>query len=97
MGAEQRPKSESRKVFLLGNCAIAANRDSGNAIGIKGCPPPILDTVMSITLKCLPPARVARILASRTIKNLGMKLGVYDESFPAYGAHTPPEFDRSHF
>ncbi len=97
LGGEARPKKESKKVFLLGNCAITANRDLENAIKIKGCPPPILDTVTSIVLKSLPKQRVAKVLLFRTIKNIGMKLGIYDEVFPAFGIYKPPEFDRSHF
>jgi len=31
------------------------------------------------------------------IKNIGMKLGIYDEAFPAFGVYKPPEFDRKHF
>ena len=96
-GEKARPKKESKKVFLLGNCAIAANKDLKDGIQIKGCPPPILDTVMSIVLKSLPKKRVAKILMSRMVKNIGMKLGIYDEAFPAFGVYKPPEFDRSHF
>jgi hypothetical protein len=52
---------------------------------------------MAIVLKSLPLKRVAKILMSRTIKNIGMKLGIYDEAFPAFGTYKPPEFDRNHF
>jgi uncharacterized protein (DUF362 family) len=97
MGEKARAKKESKKVFLLGNCAIAANKDFKDGIKIKGCPPPILDTVMSIVLKSLPKKRAAKILMSRMIKNIGIKLGIYDEAFPAFGVYKPPEFDRSHF
>jgi len=97
MGEKQKPKEESKKVFLLGNCAIAANKDLKDGIKIKGCPPPILDTVMSIVLKSLPPMRVAKILMSRMIKNMGIKMGIYNEAFPIFGTYKPPEFDRNHF
>jgi hypothetical protein len=97
MGSEVRAKKESKKIFLLGNCAIAANKDLKDGIKIKGCPPPIIDTVMSIVLRSLPKKRVAKILMSRMIKNIGIKLGIYDEAFPAFGVYKPPEFDRSHF
>lgn len=97
MGSEVRAKKESKKIFLLGNCAIAANKDLKDGIKIKGCPPPILNTVMSIVLKSLPPKRVAKILMSRMIKNIGIKIGIYDEAFPAFGVYNPPEFDRNHF
>lgn len=97
LGGKARAKKESKKVFLLGNCAIAANKDLKDGIRIKGCPPPILDTVMTIVLKSLPPKRIAKILMSRMVKNIGMKMGIYDEAFPAFGVYKPPEFDRSHF
>jgi len=97
MGGKAKAKKESKKVFLLGDCAIAANKDFKNGIKIKGCPPPIIDTVMSIVLKSLPKKRVAKILMSRMVKNMGMKLGIYDEAFPTFGAYKPPEFDRGHF
>jgi uncharacterized protein (DUF362 family) len=97
MGERSRPKKESKKVFLLGNCAIAANKEFKDGIKIKGCPPPILDTVTSIVVKSLPKTRVATILMSRLVKNIGIKMGIYDEAFPAFGVHKPPEFDRSHF
>jgi uncharacterized protein (DUF362 family) len=97
IGGEVRAKGESRKVFLLGDCAVSANKDLKNAVRIKGCPPPILDSVTSIVLKGFPPRRAARILMSRMVKNIGIKLGVYDEAFPAFGICDPPEFDRSHF
>ncbi len=97
IGEKDRPKKESKKVFLLGNCAIAANKDFKDGIKIKGCPPPVLDTVMSIVFKNLPKKRVAKILMSRMIKNIGIKLGIYDEAFPAFGVYKPPEFDRNHF
>jgi hypothetical protein len=97
LGGKTKAKKESKKVFLLGDCAIAVNKDLKDGIKIKGCPPPIIDTVMSIVLKSLPKKRVAKILMSRMIKNIGMKMGIYDEAFPVFGVHKPPEFDRTHF
>ena len=66
-------------------------------VRIKGCLPLILDTVMAVALKCLPPQKAARILILRTFKNIGTKLGVYHEAFPAFGVCEPPEFDKRHF
>jgi hypothetical protein len=51
----------------------------------------------SVALKCLPRGKAARLLLSGTIKNIGQKLGVYAEAFPAFGVCGPPEFDRRHF
>jgi len=97
MGAEVRAKRESRKVFLLGDCAVSANSDLKDAVSIKGCPPPVLDTVMAVALKCLPRQKAAWMLMKRTVKNIAKKLGVYDETFPAFGVCKPPTFDRKHF
>ncbi len=97
IGGGVRAKEESKKVFLLGNCAIANNKDLKDGIKVKGCPPPILNTVVAMVSKTLPPKKLARIMMSRMIKNIGMKLRIYDEAFPAFGVYAPPEFDRSHF
>ncbi|MEW6377449.1 MAG: DUF362 domain-containing protein [Thermodesulfobacteriota bacterium] len=97
VGGEVQAKEESKKVFLLGNCAIAANRDLKEGIEIKGCPPPMFDTVGTLVRKSLPSKMAAKILMSRLIKNIGIKLRIYDETFPAFGAYEPPEFDRNHF
>jgi len=52
---------------------------------------------MAIVLKSLLKKRVAKILMSRMMKNVGIKPGIYDEAFPAFGIYKPPEFDRCHF
>jgi hypothetical protein len=97
MGGEVRAKEESRKVFLLGNCVISNHKDLKDGIKIKGCPPPVLNTVVTLVRKTLPPERSGKILMTRMIKNIGMKLRIYDEAFPAFGVYAPPQFDRNHF
>jgi len=97
MGGGVRAKEESKKVFLLGNCAIANHKDLKDGIKVKGCPPPILNTVVTMVCKTLPPKKLAKIMTFRMIKNIGMKLRIYDEAFPAFGVYAPPEFDRNHF
>jgi uncharacterized protein (DUF362 family) len=97
MGREVRAKTESRKVLLLGDCAVSANKELKDVVKIKGCPAPILDTVMAVALKCLPPQQAAAMLIPRTFKNIGTKLGIYHEAFPAFGDCKLPEFDRKHF
>jgi len=97
MGGEVRAKRESKKVFVLGNCAIANHKDLKGGIKVAGCPPPILNTVVTLVRKTLPPKRSGKILVTRMIKNIGMKLRIYDEAFPAFGVYAPPEFDRNHF
>ena len=44
MGLGPKAKEEPRQVFLLGNCAITANKERKDAIRLKGCPPSIQDT-----------------------------------------------------
>lgn len=97
MGDKVIAKKESKKVFLLGKCAIARNKDRKDGIQIKGCPPSIVGTLKSVALESLPKRRAAKILMSRTIKSIGMKMRIYDETFPVFEAYKPPEFDRSHF
>ena len=97
IGGEVRAKEESKKVFLLGSCAIANHKDLKDGIRIKGCPPPILNTVVTLVRKTLSSKRLAKIMMSRLIKNIGIKLRIYDEAFPAFGVYEPPEFDRNHF
>ena len=95
-GGEVRAKGESQRVFLLGDCAVSANRDLKDAVGIKGCPPPVLDTVMAVALKCLP-RETARNLMTRKAKHDGTKPGIFDNAFPFLGLLEPPAFDRKHF
>ena len=47
--------------------------------------------------KTFPAQKAARILMSRTIKNIGTKLGVYDVAYLVFGVCEPPEFEREHF
>lgn len=96
-GREVRAKTESKKVLLLGDCAVSTNKELKDAVRIMGCPAPILDTVMAVALKCLPPRKAAAILIPRTFKNIVTKLGIYHEAFPAFGSCLPPEFDKKHF
>ncbi len=96
-GREVRAREGSKKVLLLGDCAVSANKGREDAVRIKGCPAPILDTVTAVALKCLPPKKAAAILIPRTFKNIGLKLGLYHEAFPAFGDCKPPEFDKKHF
>ena len=97
MGREVRAKGDSKKVFLLGNCAIATHKDLKQGIKIGGCPPPILNTVVTMVRNTLPPKRFAQIMMSRMIKNIGIKMRIYDEAFPAFGVYALPEFDKKHF
>jgi len=50
-----------------------------------------------MSLKASPKKRATEILMSRMIKNIGIKVGIYDQASSAFGVYKPPEFDRSHF
>ena len=96
-GREVKAKEESEKIFLIGDCAVSANKDLKDAVMLKGCPPTVSDTFMAVVRKSLPQRKAFRIMMPRMLKVIGIKLGVYDEAFPAYGVCKPPEFDRKHF
>jgi len=96
-GREVKAKRDSKKVFLVGDCAVSANKDLKNAVMIKGCPPSVANTVMALVRKGLPQQKAYKILMSRMLKGIGTKIGVYDESFPSFGVCRPPEFDKNHF
>jgi len=97
-GGTVKAKSDSKQVFLLGDCAISANKDLKDAIKLKGCPPSVKDTVMAMIRKSLPPQKARKVLLSRMVKRIGTKLGVYSEAFPILcGVCKPPEFDSKHF
>jgi hypothetical protein len=97
VGAEVRPKEESKKVLLIGNCSIANNKDLQGAIRVKGCPIKISELLMTFAKNALDKRRARRVLLVRLVKNMATKLGIYDEYFPTYGCYEPPEFDKAHF
>jgi uncharacterized protein (DUF362 family) len=97
IGSEVKAKKESKRVFLVGSCAIEANRDLGDAIRIKGCPPKTADTLLTLMNHTIDKGKARRILALRTIKLSLTKLGLYDEDFPLYKHYALPEFDREYF
>jgi len=96
-GSEVKAKKESKKVFLLGSCAIKANRELEDAIRIKGCPPKVADTLLTLMNHTITKWRARRILATRALKLSATKLGIYDEDFPVYPHYALPEFDRKYF
>ena len=97
IGRKVRARKESQKIFLLGDCSIGVNEDRKDAVSIRGCPPPVMDSVLAMVLKTFPRTKAARILATRTAKQIGTRLGIYHEAFPVFGVCRPPEFDRKHF
>jgi uncharacterized protein (DUF362 family) len=97
VGAEVKPKKESKKVFLIGNCPIQANKDLKDAIRVKGCPPKVADTFMALIDHTIDKRRGRKIMMVRFLKTIANKLGIYDEDFPAYKRYESPEFDKDHY
>jgi uncharacterized protein (DUF362 family) len=96
-GGQVRPDKRSRKVFLVGNCSIQANRDFEGAVRIKGCPIGVRDAFYAFTRHTLGGRKTRRLMAIRFLKNLANRAGIYDEDFPLYRRYSPGEFDEGHF
>lgn len=96
-GSEVKPRRGSKKVFLVGNCSIRANKDVEDAITVEGCPPKVRDTLISFMNHTLGKRRARKVLAVRVWKNMAHKLGMYDEDFPIWKRYESPEFDKEHF
>jgi uncharacterized protein (DUF362 family) len=96
-GATAVPTRDAGMVLLLGDCAIRANADLGNAVTVRGCPPSVLDAYVILASKTLGRTRAAAKLARRSLLMLGGRLGVYAEDFPAYPHYDAREFRPEHF
>ena len=97
IGGEVTPRTDSKKVFLMGNCSIRANKELEDAIRVKGCPPKVAAMFMALLNNTLDKQRVRKISLGRLIKHIGNSVRIYDEDFPIYPRYEPPEFDRRHF
>jgi len=96
-GADVIAKEDSEKVILIGDCAIRANKANKNGIRVKGCPPKISDSLITLTNNTLEKKRAKRIIATRIVKGLLNKFGIYNERFPREFSYELPEFDPKHF
>lgn len=96
-GAEVKAKEDSKKIILFGDCAIRANKSNSNAVKVKGCPPKVVDSMIAMVNNTLEKRRARRILASRFLKGLFNKIGLYNEHFPREFSYELPEFDPAHF
>jgi len=96
-GGEVKPKKDSKKVFLLGNCSILANKELKDAFRLKGCPPKAVEMLMTLVKETSDKGRARKILLGRFVKNIAHRLGIYNEDFPTYQHYKAPEFDQRHF
>jgi len=96
-GLESRLERDVQKAFLYGNCAVARNKDLKDAVRVEGCPPTLTRTLLALTWTLLSRPRAARVLLLRATKLIGIRLGVYHETFPGWERYRSKEFDKSHF
>jgi uncharacterized protein (DUF362 family) len=96
-GGEVKPKKDSKKVFLIGNCSIMANKELKDAFRFKGCPPKAMEMLMTLVKETSGTARARKILLGRFAKNIAHRIGIYNEDFPNYQHYKAPEFDQTHF
>jgi len=96
-GLGLKPERDTQKVFLYGDCAIRSNKGLQNATKIEGCPPTLTKTLLALMKALLSKPRMFRMLLLRTIKLIGIRLGVYQEIFPRWERYRSREFDKTHF
>jgi len=96
-GLGLKPERDTQKVFLYGDCAIRSNKDLQNATKIEGCPPTLTKTILALMKALLNKPRMFRMLLLRAIKLIGIRLGVYQETFPRWERYRVKEFDKTHF
>jgi uncharacterized protein (DUF362 family) len=96
-GLGLKPERDTQKVLLYGDCAIKSNKGLQKAIEIEGCPPTLTKTLLALMKALLSKPRMFRVLLLRTIKLIGIRLGVYQEIFPRWERYRSKEFDKTHF
>jgi uncharacterized protein (DUF362 family) len=96
-GLGLKPGRDTQKVFLYGDCAIRSNKDLQNATKIEGCPPTLTKTILALMKALLNKPRMFWMLLLRAIKLIGIRLGVYQETFPRWERYRAKEFDKTHF
>ena len=97
VGSEVKPRKDSKKVFLFGECALRANKDREGTITVKGCPPKAADMLMALSYGTLGRGRATRNMLAKIIKTIGYRMGVYHEEYPEFTRYSPPIFDENHF
>ncbi|MBS3755779.1 MAG: DUF362 domain-containing protein [Desulfobacterales bacterium] len=96
-GPDVKAKENSEKVLLIGDCAVRSNRSRKDAIKVEGCPPKIFEAMTTLMDNTLGKRRVKKILATRFLKVLLSKYGLYKERFPTQFPYKKPDFSPKHF
>ncbi|MCP4131660.1 MAG: DUF362 domain-containing protein [bacterium] len=95
VGSASKPGKDSKKAFLAGNCAIAANKDLENTVPIKGCPPSLAQMYPAIIMATVK-KNAKKIIVRRLAKSIGTQLGIYKEDL-SHTNYSPPDFDEGHY
>ena len=95
-------RASPTKVFLYGDCGVRSNKnlqnaENGKVFPIEGCPPTLTETLFALMKSLLGRPRLFRMLLVRTMKLIGIRLGVYHEVFPRWERYRAKEFDKTHF
>jgi uncharacterized protein (DUF362 family) len=96
-GKELYAENDAKNVFLYGNCGIKSNKSLQNAVRIEGCPPTLTTTLIVLMRGLLSKPRALKLLLIRAVKLMGIKLGIYSETFPGWDRYRLKEFDETHF
>jgi uncharacterized protein (DUF362 family) len=96
-GLETRLERDVQKAILYGKCAVARNKDLQDAIRVGGCPPTLTMTLLALTKALLSRRRMTRVLLLRFLKLVGIRLGLYRETFPGWQRYRSKEFDKRDF
>jgi len=96
-GLGLKPKRDTQKVFLYGDCSIRSNKSLQSVTKIEGCPPTLTKTLLALMKSLLNSPRMFRMLLPRAMKLIGIRLGVYQEIFPRWERYRLKKFDKTHF
>jgi hypothetical protein len=86
-----------QRMILYGNCAISKNRDKEHAVRIAGCPPKMINTLLTLMRTLLSRPRMVKVLLLRIPHLVAWRMGLYSGNLPKWKRYQAPEFDSGHF
>ncbi len=86
-----------RRIILYGDCGINANSNAESAATIKGCPPTMMKTLLTLMRTLLSRPRMLKMLVFGSPLLLALRAGLYSGNLKKWKRYQAPEFDRSHF
>lgn len=92
-----RPGGQVRAVVLFGDCAIAANKGVEGACRVKGCPPPVTDSMMSLWRALLGRPGMLRALPAGMARLAAARAGIFTDRLDKWQRYESKEFDPAHF